>query len=57
MTWVDYKKASDMVPHSWIVESLKMAGKGSGKYNNVSAEIYGKLEDRTDIMWRDTWFS
>ena len=23
--WVDYKKAYDMVPHSWITESLKMA--------------------------------
>ena len=25
MAWVDYKKAHDMVPHSWITESLKMA--------------------------------
>ena len=25
MAWVDYKKAHDMVPHSWIIESLKMA--------------------------------
>ena len=25
MAWVDYKKAYDMVPHSWIVECLKMA--------------------------------
>ena len=25
MAWVDYKKAFDMVPHSWIIESLKMA--------------------------------
>ena len=25
MAWVDYKKAYDMVPHSWIIESLKMA--------------------------------
>ena len=23
MAWVDYKKAYDMVPHSWIVQSLK----------------------------------
>ena len=25
MAWVDYKKAYDMVPHSWIMERLKMA--------------------------------
>lgn len=24
MAWVDYKKAYDMVPHSWIKKSLKM---------------------------------
>ena len=26
MAWVDFKKAYDMVPHSWIVESLRMFG-------------------------------
>ena len=25
MAWVDYRKAYDMVPHSWIIESLKLA--------------------------------
>ena len=25
MEWVDYRKAYDMVPHSWIIESLKLA--------------------------------
>ena len=25
MAWIDYKKAYDMVPHSWIIESLKLA--------------------------------
>ena len=24
MAWVDYKKAYDMIPHSWIIESLKL---------------------------------
>ena len=24
MAWMDYKKAYDIVPHSWIIESLKM---------------------------------
>ena len=26
MAWIDYKKAYDMVPHSWIVECLEMFG-------------------------------
>ena len=25
MVWVDYKKVYNMIPHSWIVESLKLA--------------------------------
>ena len=24
MTWIDYKKAYDMIPHSWIINSLKI---------------------------------
>ena len=26
MAWIDYKKAYDMVPHSWIIECLEMFG-------------------------------
>ena len=26
MTWIDYKKAFDMVPHSWCIECLYMLG-------------------------------
>ena len=26
MTWVDYKKAHDMVPHSWLEECLEIFG-------------------------------
>ena len=26
MAWIDYRKAYDMVPHSWIVECLEMFG-------------------------------
>ena len=26
MAWVDYKKAYDMVPHSWVLEVVKMLG-------------------------------
>ena len=26
MAWIDYKKAYNMVPHSWIIECLEMFG-------------------------------
>ena len=26
MGWIDYKKAYDMVPHSWLIEAVKMVG-------------------------------
>ena len=26
MAWVDYKKAYDMVPHSWIIKCLDLFG-------------------------------
>ena len=26
MTWIDYKKAYDMVPHSWIINCLETVG-------------------------------
>ena len=26
MAWIDFKKAYDMVPHSWILDTLKMFG-------------------------------
>ena len=27
MAWVDYKKAYDMVPHSWIIDTMGMVGR------------------------------
>ena len=26
MAWIDYKKAYDLVPHSWIIECLDLFG-------------------------------
>ena len=26
MAWIDYKKAYDMVPHSWIIDYLEAVG-------------------------------
>ena len=35
MGWIDYRKAYDMVPHSWIVEMLELV--------NVADEVKGLL--------------
>ena len=29
MTWIDYQKAYDMIPHSWIMECLNLVGVAS----------------------------
>jgi hypothetical protein len=43
MAWVDYRKAYDMVPHSWIMECLKMFGCAS----NITKFIGRSME-----MWK-----
>lgn len=43
MAWIDYKKAYDMVPHSWIVECLELYG--------ISNRIVSFLE-RSMTNWR-----
>ena len=43
MTWIDYWKAYDMLPHSWILECLKDLG--------VNVEIRRLLEE-TMKSWR-----
>ena len=40
MVWIDYKKAYDMVPHSWIINSLKMY------------KISNEVIDKTMKSWR-----
>ena len=44
MAWIDYKKAYDMVPHSWIINSLKMY--------KISDEVINFI-DKTMKTWRD----
>ena len=41
MAWVDYRKAYDMVPHSWIVECLEMFGIAA----NVRQFLLRSMED------------
>ena len=43
MTWIDYKKAYDMVPQSWIINCLKMY--------KISDEVIKFLE-KTRKTWR-----
>ena len=43
MAWIDYKKACDMVPHSWIINSLKMY--------KISDEVINFI-DKTIKTWR-----
>ena len=43
MAWIDYKKAYDMVPHSWIINSLKMY--------KISHELKNFV-DQTMKTWR-----
>ena len=44
MSWIDYKKAYEMVPHSWIIECLVL--------NGTSNSITGFLE-RPMTNWRE----
>ena len=43
MTWIDYKKAYDMVPHNWIISCLKMY--------KISHEVIIFI-DKTMKTWR-----
>ena len=43
MAWIDYKKAYDIVPHSWIINSLKMY--------KISDEVINFI-DKTMKTWR-----
>ena len=43
MAWTDCKKAHDMVPHSWIINSLKMY--------KISHEVINFI-DKTMKTWR-----
>ena len=43
MALIDYKKAYDMVPHSWIINCLKM--------NRISHEVINFI-DKTMKTWR-----
>ena len=39
MAWIDYKKAYDMVPHSWILKCLEMAGAAKNMIFTISNSL------------------
>ena len=39
MAWVDYKKAYDMVPHSWLLEVAGMMGVADNVRNLLSCSM------------------
>ena len=47
MVWVDYKKAYDMLPHSWIIECMNMFG----ITENLTGVIQNSMKQwRTELM-------
>ena len=49
MAWIDYRKAYDMVPHSWIVEMLRMV-KVAG---NVEGLVTRSMKDWKTVLTAD----
>ena len=49
MTWIDYKKAYDMVSQSWIINCLKMYAIWSYKLNRENYEI---LNSGIESRWK-----
>ena len=39
MTWIDYKKAYDFVPHSWINECMELFGIADNVRNFLERDI------------------
>ena len=67
MTWIDYKKAYDMVPHSWIKECLEMFGIANNVQDflnnsmkswklelNASGKTSGEIDTRRGILQGDS---
>ena len=46
MTWIDYRKAYDFVPHSWILECLDMLG---------IADNAGSFLEKSMKKWKLFW--
>ena len=50
MAWIDYKKAYDMLPHSWIVETLNIFKVA----RNIDGLLRGSMKDwKTELTSGD----
>ena len=47
MAWIDYRKAYDMIPHSWIIECLKLFGVAQNIENFLSRSMKGWATELT----------
>ena len=52
MAWIDYKKAYDMVPHSWILESLELVQVSGNILKFLKRSMANWQTNRIDFMWR-----
>ena len=70
MTWIDYKKAYDMVLHSWILKCLEMVGAAKNMISIISNSMVnwktvltsggmalGQVDIRRGIFQGDSWSS
>ena len=53
VAWLDYKKAFDSVPHSWILESLRL-GKIPAKIINATSNLMTKWKTRLTLHGETT---
>jgi hypothetical protein len=66
MVWIDYKKAFDSVPHSWLIECMRMfkvneqlihfMGREMGKWHTVltsAGQVLGKVPIQRGIFQGD----
>ena len=53
MAWIDYQKAYDLVPHSWIIKTLTMVGASEnvrGLLKNSMQQWTTKLESNGETL-------
>lgn len=50
MAWIDYKKAYDIMPHSWILKTVKLSG-AAENIRSPSGKLNEELANGTDIKW------
>ena len=68
MAWIDFKKAYDMVPHTWIIKTLRVVGVADNLIDLVSrsmcswktnsfadGELLGTVNSKRDIFQGDSF--